>query len=372
MARMQDKIALITGGESGIGLATARLFVAEGAKVHLVGIDEAKLAGRRRRARRENALASVADVTDEDAVKAASLQGVDRYGRFDVLFSNAGISGAVAPIADYPSDEFARTLAVHILGAFHILKHGAPHVPDGGSIIITSSVVGLMGFPGLSGYIAAKHGQVGLMRAAAKELAPRRIRVNTLHPGPTSTAFQDDIEMRATGKPREEAAKISTSCSRSAGTARRRRSRKRCSISPRTQRHDDLAHLRDRRRPERLTGPRRVPTDSVERGASGLVVKDDPPEQHLRASRERPSAVLRRAVPTPGLSLCDRLRPRTPDACLGRGAGVRGATRDACPPPEAAYGARESDDRSSPQAGVACDSDEAPGRRQVAGVCPPG
>jgi NAD(P)-dependent dehydrogenase (short-subunit alcohol dehydrogenase family) len=208
MARMQDRIVLITGGESGIGLATARLFVSEGAKVQLVGIDEDRLQAAAAELGDENALASVADVTDEDAVKAAIAAGLDRYGRFDVLFSNAGISGAVAPIADYPSDEFARTLAVHILGAFHILKHGAPHVPDGGSIIITSSVVGLMGFAGISGYVAAKHGQVGLMRSAAKELAPRRIRVNTLHPGPTSTAFQDDIEMRATGKPREEAAQI--------------------------------------------------------------------------------------------------------------------------------------------------------------------
>ena len=138
----------------------------------------------------------------------AIAEGVERYGRFDVLFSNAGISGAVAAIGEYPSEEFARTLAVHVLGAFHVLKHGAPHVPDGGSIIITSSVVGLMGFEGISGYIAAKHGQVGLMRAAAKEYASRRIRVNTLHPGPTSTAFQDDIEMRATGKPRDEAATI--------------------------------------------------------------------------------------------------------------------------------------------------------------------
>jgi NAD(P)-dependent dehydrogenase (short-subunit alcohol dehydrogenase family) len=208
MARLQDKIALITGGESGIGLATARLFVAEGAKVHLIGIDETKLQDAASELGEENALSSVADVTDEDAVQAAIGAGVNRFGRFDVLFSNAGISGAVAPIADYSSDEFMRTLAVHILGAFHILKHGAPHVPDGGSIIITSSVVGLTGFAGISGYVAAKHGQVGLMRAAAKELAPRRVRVNTLHPGPTSTAFQDDIEMRATGKPRDEAARI--------------------------------------------------------------------------------------------------------------------------------------------------------------------
>jgi NAD(P)-dependent dehydrogenase (short-subunit alcohol dehydrogenase family) len=208
MARLAEKVALITGGESGIGLATARLFVSEGARVHLVGLDGDKLDTAVADLGDGNALATVADVTDEAAVVSAIAVGVERYGRFDILFSNAGISGAVAAIVDYPSDEFTRTLAVHVLGAFHVLKHGAPHVPDGGSIIITSSVVGLMGFEGLSGYIAAKHGQVGLMRAAAKELASRRIRVNTLHPGPTSTAFQDDIEMRATGKPRDEAAKV--------------------------------------------------------------------------------------------------------------------------------------------------------------------
>jgi NAD(P)-dependent dehydrogenase (short-subunit alcohol dehydrogenase family) len=208
MARLAGKAALITGGESGIGLATARLFVSEGARVHLVGLDGDKLDAAVADLGSEHALATVADVTDEPAVARAIAAGAGRYGRFDVLFSNAGISGAVAAIGEYPSDVFARTLAVHVLGAFHVLKHGAPHVPDGGSIIITSSVTGLMGFEGISGYIAAKHGQVGLMRAAAKEYASRRIRVNTLHPGPTSTAFQDDIEMRATGKPRDEAAKI--------------------------------------------------------------------------------------------------------------------------------------------------------------------
>jgi NAD(P)-dependent dehydrogenase (short-subunit alcohol dehydrogenase family) len=207
MARLDDKVALITGGESGIGLATARLFVSEGARVHVVGIDESKLAAAVEELGEDKALSSVADVTDEDAVTRAIADGVDRYGRLDIVVSNAGVSGEVSELVDYPSGAFARTLAVHVLGAFHILKHTIPHISDGGSIIITSSVVGLMGFRGLSGYIAAKHGQVGLMRAAAKELAPRRIRVNTMHPGPTSTDFQDDIEMRATGQPRDEAAK---------------------------------------------------------------------------------------------------------------------------------------------------------------------
>jgi NAD(P)-dependent dehydrogenase (short-subunit alcohol dehydrogenase family) len=111
-------------------------------------------------------------------------------------------------VLNYPSDVFARTLAVHVTGAFHVIKHGLPRMNDGGSIVITSSVVGLMGFGGLCGYIAAKHGQVGLMRAVATEVAPRRIRVNTLHPGPTSTTFQDEIEMAATGLPQQEAAAV--------------------------------------------------------------------------------------------------------------------------------------------------------------------
>jgi NAD(P)-dependent dehydrogenase (short-subunit alcohol dehydrogenase family) len=74
-----------------------------------------------------------------------------------------------------------------VLGAFHVVKHGAPHVPEGGSIVITSNVAGLIGFEAAAAYVAAKHAQVGLMRTAAKELAPRRIRVNTLRLGPTST-----------------------------------------------------------------------------------------------------------------------------------------------------------------------------------------
>jgi NAD(P)-dependent dehydrogenase (short-subunit alcohol dehydrogenase family) len=207
MTRLQNKVALITGGESGIGLATARLFVSEGASVHLVGIDETKLSAAADELGHDKALSSVADVTDEDGVRRAVAAGVDRYGRFDVVVSNAGISGAVAEIVEYPSEVFSRTLAIHVLGAFHVLKHTISHIPDGGSVIITSSVVGLIGPPGVSAYVAAKHAQVGLMRTAAKELAPRGIRVNTIHPGPTSTEFQDDIEMRSTHLPRDEAAK---------------------------------------------------------------------------------------------------------------------------------------------------------------------
>ncbi len=205
--RLADKVTLITGGESGIGLATARRFVDEGARVFLVGLDEGRL---KEAADELGAYAgwAVADVTQEAAVEQATQAAVDRFGPLDVLFSNAGISGAVSGITDYPSDVFTRTLAVHVTGAFHCIKAALPRMHDGGSIVITSSVVGLMGVGGLCGYVAAKHGQVGLMRAVATEVAPRRIRVNSLHPGPTSTLFQSEIEMAATGLPAGEAAAV--------------------------------------------------------------------------------------------------------------------------------------------------------------------
>jgi NAD(P)-dependent dehydrogenase (short-subunit alcohol dehydrogenase family) len=201
--RLDGKVVLITGGESGIGLATARLFASEGASLHIAGIDRERLS-----AVDVECLTSVADVTSEDAVAAAVAEGVERFGHYDAVLSNAGISGHIGPLVEFPAGDFARVLDVHVKGAFHVLKHAAPHVVDGGSIVITSSVVGLMGAPGIAAYATAKHAQVGLMRVAAKELAARRIRVNTLHPGPTSTAFQDDIEMRATGQDQEAAAKI--------------------------------------------------------------------------------------------------------------------------------------------------------------------
>ena len=118
MGRLDGKVALITGGESGIGLATARRLAAEGAALHLVGIDADALESA---ASELGALASVADVTSEEAVAAAVAEGAERYGRYDVLFSNAGISGHIAPLTEFPSDGFARVLAVHVLGAFHVL-----------------------------------------------------------------------------------------------------------------------------------------------------------------------------------------------------------------------------------------------------------
>ncbi|MGV9870853.1 SDR family NAD(P)-dependent oxidoreductase [Rhodococcus koreensis] len=206
MGLLQDKVVLITGGESGIGRASARLFVSEGAYVHLVGLDKHELAEAVNEFGSDRAFASVTDVSDETAVIEAVREGIERFGHYNVLFSNAGISGAAAKITEYPSDVFERVLKIHVLGAFYVLKHAAPYLEDGGSVIITSSGAGLIGAPDLSAYVTAKHAQVGLMRSAAKEFAARKIRVNTLHPGPTSTPFQDDIEMRSTGMDQKNAA----------------------------------------------------------------------------------------------------------------------------------------------------------------------
>src|SRR5215475_8760452 len=143
MGRLDSKVAVITGGESGIGLATARLFVREGARVHLAGLRRELLVAATDELGSENVGWSVTDVTEEDQVIGALAQATDRFGPLDVLFSNAGISGPIMPITEFPTDEFRRVLDVHILGAFLMLKHGLPVMRDGGSIIITSSIVGL-------------------------------------------------------------------------------------------------------------------------------------------------------------------------------------------------------------------------------------
>lgn len=205
--QLHGKTALITGGESGIGLAIARLFVAEGSKVHLVGLVESKLQSAVSELGPSQASFTTADVSDEDAVREAIATAMARHGRIDIIVSNAGVSGVVADIVEYPTADLYRTFAVHVGGAFNCLKHGLPVMTDGGSVIIMSSVAGLTGFSKAVAYCTAKHAQVGLMRTAAGEVAGRRIRVNSIHPGPTSTAFQDDFEMRLTGMSREDAAR---------------------------------------------------------------------------------------------------------------------------------------------------------------------
>jgi NAD(P)-dependent dehydrogenase (short-subunit alcohol dehydrogenase family) len=190
-------------------VATARALVAEGAGVFLAGLSKPALeAG----AAELSGIApdapvawSVTDVTNSAQVKAAVDAAIARFGRLDIVVANAGVTGTAAPVADYPEDDFDHVLAVHVRGAFLLCKHAVPHLERGASIIITSSVVGLMAAPAIAGYSTAKHAQVGLMRTLAAELAPRGIRVNTLHPGPVDNAFQHRVEVIATGLDEERA-----------------------------------------------------------------------------------------------------------------------------------------------------------------------
>jgi NAD(P)-dependent dehydrogenase (short-subunit alcohol dehydrogenase family) len=196
--QMQGKVCVITGGAGSIGAAAAKLLLQEGAKVMICDLDEAALKKIAAGAGADTTRLAwcTADVTKSDQVKNLVARTVQSFGKIDVLFSNAGNFGTVAPVTEYPEDVFDAVLAVHVKGAFLCAKHAVPQMNDGGSIIITSSVAGVTGDPGVYGYITAKHAQVGLMRVLAKELAGRNIRVNTLHPGPVDNQFQLNVEQK--------------------------------------------------------------------------------------------------------------------------------------------------------------------------------
>ncbi len=196
MDRLQDKVAVITGGAGGIGIAAGKLFAEEGASVLLVDLDEAALKQAVAETGSNRVSYFVADVTraaDNDAmIETAS----ERYGGVDVLLANAGIEGDVKPITEYDEARFDQVLGVNVKGVFLGLKSAIPAMQSrgGGSIVITSSVAGVKGAPGLSAYVTSKHAVIGLMRSAAQECAAMNIRVNTVNPSPVETRMMRSLE----------------------------------------------------------------------------------------------------------------------------------------------------------------------------------
>lgn len=185
MSRLSGKIALITGGTSGIGAATAKRFQAEGATVIVTGSNPKTLEAARESLPGIEVVASEAG--DTAAIKALIDSVKARHGRIDVLFVNAGI-GRFAPIEAVDEDFFDALFAVNVRGAYFVMKHAAPAMSDGGSIILTASVAGVVGGSGgMSVYGATKAALRSFGRTFAAELAPRRIRVNTISPGPIDT-----------------------------------------------------------------------------------------------------------------------------------------------------------------------------------------
>jgi NAD(P)-dependent dehydrogenase (short-subunit alcohol dehydrogenase family) len=208
MDRLRDKVALISGGGGSIGAATARRFADEGAKVVVIDLDEDALATVTDDLGAERCAYVETDVTDSDQVRDAVRITVERFGGLDIAFANAGIFGEHANITDYPEDVFDRVMAVNVRGSFLLAKHALAVMRDGGSMIFNSSVVGLMSDAGICAYATSKHAIVGLMRTAAREVADRGIRVNSLHPGPVDNRFQHRIEVDITGQPEDRAAEL--------------------------------------------------------------------------------------------------------------------------------------------------------------------
>jgi len=189
--RLANKTALITGGNSGIGFATARLFVAEGAKVAITGRNRETLEA----AARElgpNALGVVADVTDIAATEAAIKRAVDKFGKLDVLFANAGIGGNT-PLSGTTLSAFEQVLTTNITAVFFTVQAALPHLNDGASIILNGSVISVLGNPGYSAYAASKAGVRAMARVMASELSPRGIRVNVVAPGAARTPIWNRV-----------------------------------------------------------------------------------------------------------------------------------------------------------------------------------
>ena len=194
MKILQDKVCVITGGAGSIGLASAKLFLEHGARLLLVDLNESALRIAAQDLASDRIDWCLADVSEPTAVQAYCTRATERFGKIDVLFSNAGNSGVIRPLADYPTEVFDSVYAVHVRGAFLACKYALPLMNDGGSVIITSSVAAFRSDAGAYAYITAKAAQMALMRCVASEAAARRIRVNTLHPGPVENEFQLGIE----------------------------------------------------------------------------------------------------------------------------------------------------------------------------------
>ncbi len=196
MKRFENKVAIITGGARGIGLAAGKLFAQEGARVLLVDLQEDALREAVDGIGDERVSYQVADVSQPEQVKAYVATALQRYGRIDCFLNNAGVEGVVAPIVDCPVEAFDQVMAVNVRGVWLGLKYVIPTMltGGGGSIVITSSLAGLKGTPNMSPYITSKHAVVGMMRSVSQEYATQGIRINTVNPAPIETRMMRALE----------------------------------------------------------------------------------------------------------------------------------------------------------------------------------
>jgi len=206
MGLLDGRVAFITGGASGIGKGAALRFAQEGARVCIADMQaeegEAARAEIEKAGKRSEALFVVCDVSDPEAVKNAIDLTVEKFGRLDVVFANAGINGVWAPIEELLPNEWRKTLETNLTSTYLTVHYAVPHLKaaGGGSILITSSVNGNRTFssPGASAYSTSKAGQVAFMKMAALELGRYGIRVNAVCPGAIHTNIGERTYMRHT------------------------------------------------------------------------------------------------------------------------------------------------------------------------------
>ena len=196
---LTGKVALVTGAGSGIGKATAVLLAQHGAKVAVLSdtAHEIEQTAAEIQGNGGEAVALSANIAKEDEMQRAIQQAVDRWGRLDIVFANAGINGVWAPIEELSLQDWLNTINTNLTGTFLTIKYATPHLKkQGGSIIITSSVNGTRVFSntGTTAYSTTKAGQVAMTKMLAVELAQHNVRVNAVCPGKTETEISDNTQ----------------------------------------------------------------------------------------------------------------------------------------------------------------------------------
>lgn len=197
MSKLNGKVAIITGGAGELGKETAKLFLQEGAKVVLVDLFEEPLVNTKEELSEFGEVLTVtADVTQEVDTINYVKTAVEHFGKIDIFFNNAGIEGEFSSFAETTVENFDKVMNVNVRGVFLGLKYVLPVMmaQKSGSIINTSSVAGLMGWYGITPYVASKHAVVGLTKNAALEAASSNVRVNSIHPAPVNTRMMRSVE----------------------------------------------------------------------------------------------------------------------------------------------------------------------------------